>query len=99
MVLFGTFLYKVRRINSEAMLKLLAQRTSNITEIRLDRPPQKPLLTAFFDTNIIRKVEFTKCENFYDDTNTNYDDIEELIVGFGPRRPVVDFGEVGMKYT
>lgn len=99
LVQFGTFLCKVSGINSDAMLNPLVQRASKITEIHFDRPPQEPILAALFDANIIRKVEFTKCKNFYNDTDANFDDIEELIVGFDQNRSVVDFEEVSMKNT
>lgn len=79
-IMFGSFVYEILDFNSDAVLKLLAENTTNITKIRFDRQPNLELLKLLIGGNTIKTVELRQSYSFYKDVPT--DEIEELKVRF-----------------
>lgn len=94
LVLFGSFLCKVKGLKSDVILKQLAQEAKNITEICFDRPPKAQLLNPLIRKNKITKVKLLKCYGFYQNVST--DDIEELNVCFKNIGDIRSFAGVGI---
>lgn len=56
-VLFGPFLYKVVDFNDAAILNLLAENATNISEICFDYPPKPETLNLLIERNKVEKVK------------------------------------------
>lgn len=82
----GNFWYKVDFFNIEKVLKILAEKATEITEVKFDKvPEQTKQLKRLFKNNKIKKFSVfmddpKKWNNFLEDVPT--DDIEELKIRF-----------------
>lgn len=95
LIMFGPFFYKVSGFNGNTIIKLLAQNATGITEIYFDKPPESELLNLLAKTNVIKKVKFDYCKDFYKTSST--DDIEELHVYFSDTEDIQSFSGVSIK--
>lgn len=82
-IMFGSFLYRVRDFDPDAILVLLAQNATKITEIVFDKPPKTELLKQLLNTNNVTTIQFYDCRDFYKDVPT--ENIEKLVVRFNSR--------------
>lgn len=75
-VKFGRFVYNVRHFDTYRTLWLLADITTNITELHFDYLPERRYLKLLFKNNNIKTMKCKKQTNFYKDFSTY--GIEEL---------------------
>lgn len=93
LIMFGSHLYKIEGFSRTAMLELLAENATNITETFFDYPPDPRLLLLLVKNNNIRKIKFFElCYAFYEDIPM--DTIEELGVYYGSLGDLESFSGV-----